>query len=188
MPLSHPSRSHGDIAFGFYNIDTDGLLLNDHFFFCSDFCRAAIAMAKAKAKTAPGARARQSFPGFVFARAEDIGDLNGAIGGTRLSGFLGDIYRRWPFPPDPDGFRQKLRGADNREVVEAALETWAQAQEMSLARGSGGDFSIGPYEFSDGQFRGLLRYVRRGGYPTWEHFETGQCPAIVAEMAAAWSL
>jgi hypothetical protein len=38
MPLSFESISHGAIAFGFFNIDSDMLLLDQHFLFGSEFC------------------------------------------------------------------------------------------------------------------------------------------------------
>ncbi len=38
MPLAHRSLSHGTVVFGFFNIDTDCLLLNNVFFFATDFC------------------------------------------------------------------------------------------------------------------------------------------------------
>ncbi|MCA1793126.1 MAG: hypothetical protein LC660_04495 [Desulfobacteraceae bacterium] len=38
MPLSFDSASHGPAAFGFFNIESDMLLLERFFFFCDDFC------------------------------------------------------------------------------------------------------------------------------------------------------
>ena len=38
MPLSFKSESHGDIAFGFFNIESDMLLLENYFFFADKFC------------------------------------------------------------------------------------------------------------------------------------------------------
>jgi hypothetical protein len=39
MPLSFESMSHGTIAFGFFNIESDMLLLEQYFLFGSEFCR-----------------------------------------------------------------------------------------------------------------------------------------------------
>jgi hypothetical protein len=39
MPLAFESMSHGTVAFGFFNIDTDMLLLEQYFLFGSEFCR-----------------------------------------------------------------------------------------------------------------------------------------------------
>ena len=38
MPLQFESISHGPIAFGFFNIETDMILLNQYFLFANDFC------------------------------------------------------------------------------------------------------------------------------------------------------
>ena len=38
MPLAFESLSHGTIAFGFFNIESDMLLMDQYFFFVDDFC------------------------------------------------------------------------------------------------------------------------------------------------------
>jgi hypothetical protein len=38
MPLDFESLSHGTVAFGFFNIESDLLLLERSFFFASEFC------------------------------------------------------------------------------------------------------------------------------------------------------
>jgi hypothetical protein len=38
MPISFPSKSHGRIPIGFFNIETDMLLMDRYFFFSTDFC------------------------------------------------------------------------------------------------------------------------------------------------------
>ena len=38
MPISFPSKSHGQIPIGFFNIETDMLLMDHYFFFSTDFC------------------------------------------------------------------------------------------------------------------------------------------------------
>lgn len=45
MPLAFESLSHGAIAFGFFNIESDMLLLEHYFFFATDFCEHIRAMA-----------------------------------------------------------------------------------------------------------------------------------------------
>jgi hypothetical protein len=182
MPLAFPSLSHGTVAFGFYNVETDGLLLERLFFFCTDFCGAVCALADGE----PDSGARSSVPGFAFARGGDIGDLMGAIRGTTREGFLGEVYRLWPFPEDPGAFRQKLHGASNRPAVEELLRRFARPVRVSLeAESGGGPVSIGEYRFSRAGFLALIDYVWRGGYPTWEGFEQGRRPPEVARLAAA---
>ncbi len=182
MPLAFASISHGRVAFGFYNVETDSLLLEDLFFFCTDFCRAVTRLRE------PGTH-RVEIPGHVFERREDIGDLMGAIHGIRLEGYLGEIYRIWPFPRDPALFRQKLRGHENRPRVEEILDRHARRSPVPIHVDPGTRRAgIGPYLFSERGFRDLLTYVHRGGYPTWEGFEEGACPPWVKEMARAWGL
>ena len=41
MPLAFESLNRGTIAFGFFNIDTDLLLLQQYFLFADDFCGAS---------------------------------------------------------------------------------------------------------------------------------------------------
>ena len=110
MPLAFESESHGEIAFGFFNIDGDMLLLERTFFWAEEFCRAVSGLADAGTGTALEAR----IPAWVIDRAEDVGDLMGAIHGVRYTGYLGAVYRRWPFPHAPGAFRQRLDGAANR--------------------------------------------------------------------------
>jgi len=50
MPLEFESISHGPIAFGFFNIDTDMLLLEHCFLFADEFCNYISEMAKGKSK------------------------------------------------------------------------------------------------------------------------------------------
>ncbi|MCP4627562.1 MAG: hypothetical protein GY850_29210, partial [bacterium] len=46
MPLSFDSLSHGSIAFGFFNIESDMLLCDRYFLFASEFCRYVMDMAE----------------------------------------------------------------------------------------------------------------------------------------------
>ncbi len=183
MPLAFPSRSHGTVVFGFYNVETDSLLLEDLSFFCTDFCGAL-------AEISPTSGGAVRLPGYRFASRRAIGDLMGAIRGDRLVGYLGEVYRMWPFPEDPTGFRQKLEGHRNRPEVERLLARWARKAAIPVAWGPAQDLAtVGPYEFSATQFRALLEYVVRGGYPTWEGFlEEGACPPWVRAMAELWGV
>ncbi len=181
MPLAFESLSHGQVPFGFYNVETDALLLEEYFFFCTDFCAAASALAEAP-------EAGSELPGYVFSDRAAIGDLMAAIEGTAFRGYLGEIYKLWPFPSNPAEFRQKLAGHGRRGEAEALLKHSAEPTTIPLRAAAEGGFAVGPYLFSGDGFRELLIYVRRGGYPTWEGFEDGQCPDGVRTMAEAWNL
>lgn len=182
MPLTFSSLSHGTVAFGFFNIETDALLLDRLFFFCTDFCAAVCELEGARGTPAPAV----SLAGYAFDDPSLIGDLLGAIHGTRHEGYLGEVYRRWPFPSDPEQFRQRLSGAENRDASEALLRVWSRPTTLPVTVSPPRHtVSIGPYRFSSEGYLQLLAYVWRGGYPTWEGFEQGRRPACVTEMARA---
>ncbi len=180
MPLLHSSSSHGEVAFGFYNIETDALLLDGLFFFCSDFCRVMgkLSLGSGEAEIA----------GYRFNNPAAIGDFHGAMQGVNFTGYMGELYQQWPMPETPGLFRQKLAGEERRDLSEAILARHAEAELISCRRNKDGVVEIGEYIFLPGQFLGLIRYVRRGGHPTWEGRENGKAPACVIELAAAWGL
>jgi hypothetical protein len=103
MPLAFPSRSHGTVVFGFFNIETDMLLLENLFFFADRFCQAAVSLAE----KSQGPNADVRIDGFRIKDAAMMGSLHGAIRGVDLSGFIGQVYRQFPFPDNPAGFKQK---------------------------------------------------------------------------------
>ncbi|HSH69449.1 MAG TPA: hypothetical protein VK997_06000 [Deferrisomatales bacterium] len=179
MPLSFPSLSHGAVAFGFYNIETDGLLLEDQFFFATEFGTAVEQLARVGGEQ-PAAGA---LDGHRFRDRAAIGDLMGAIHGVRLVGYLGEIYGMWPFPAAPEAFRQKLKGHENRAATQAALDRFAERTRIPLTAEPGfGRVTVGPYAFSGAGFVELLRYVVRGGYPTWEDCDPGALPASARRL------
>ena len=173
MPLLFNSLSHGAVSFGFYNVETDGLLLGQQFFFCTDFCAAVKGLFE-KPLEQP---ADSAIYGHVFHDPQHIGDLRGAINGYRHTGFFGDVYRIWPFSQSPEAFRQKLRCFENRGRTLALLESQAAGIEIPVKRGSNFErVAIGSYHFCREEFVRLLRYVVRGGYPTWEDHSECQLP------------
>ncbi len=113
MPLSFKSESHGDIAFGFFNIESDMLLLENHFFFADRFCECMTQMAgmdETETKTL-------NYEVYKISNQADIGDLMGAIHGIRFTGFIGEVYKIFPFPSDPKGFKQNPDGFNTEEIV-----------------------------------------------------------------------
>ena len=101
MPLAFESKSHGTVAFGFFNIHIDMLLLDNLFFFADSFCKAVMEIARAEGK------AVAAFDGWRIPDSRMIGNLHGAIAGTDLSGFIGVTYGRFPFPASRDDFKQR---------------------------------------------------------------------------------
>ena len=165
MPLAFESLSHGTIAFGFFNIESDMLLLDRYFLFAEDFCSYLDNIAKNTGDQPYHARWAIQF----IEAAEDIGDLMGAIHGVRFTGFIGELYRLFPFPRQDENFKQKSEGFQTQSLVSAMIAKYAQPREISVAISpGGGEIEIGVYRFNRVQFQELIKYVWRGGYPRWK--------------------
>ncbi len=96
MPLAFESLSHGTIAFGFFNIDSDLLLLDHYFFFADDFCRNVEKIAGSPSNQT----CEDIWQIYHIADPGLIGDLHTAIHGVRglsvkyIAGFRSLIKRR----------------------------------------------------------------------------------------------
>jgi len=179
MPLAHTSQSHGTIAFGFFNIETDMLLLEELFFFADDFCAAVETLADAAEGKAEVA---SSIEGWRIPERAAVGNLHGAIGGVDFSGFIGATYRDWPFPVAPEDFKQSPKGAENQPRTRALIEPFGRPETIALRWDQGRTrVSLAEYEFDHPGFRSLLAYVERGGYPSWTD---DRAPEYVNRMMA----
>jgi hypothetical protein len=175
MPLAFDSLSHGTIAFGFFNIESDMLLCDRYFLFADDFCRYVDDMVGSAGE--PIYRASWTVQ---VIEAEEIGDLMGAIHGVRFTGFMGELYRRFPFPRLPEEFKQNPEGARTQSLVTEIISRYANAQEIVVtADPKTMQVELGVYRFSHIQFQELLKYVWRGGYPGWKNEVR---PAYVSNM------
>jgi hypothetical protein len=159
MPLAFPSTSHATVAFGFFNVEIDMLLLEHLFFFAEDFCRAVPELFREGEAWMDGWR--------IEARAR-IGNLQAAIAGQDLSGLIGATYRRFPFPQSSQDFKQNPEGGTNRPWVEDQVHQYGQAEQIRL-RKEAGSVSVGEYRFDPSVFADLIAYVDRGGYPRWKN-------------------
>lgn len=176
MPLAFQSQSHGTIAFGFFNIASDMLLLERLFLFCTDFTAAVLRLRDSGSA---------SLQGFEIRNPRDRGDLMGAIHGLCYTGFIGATYRRWPFPAEPEGFRQDPGGAGTQAEVRALIAPYGVPVEIALTSDPvRGEVAIADYRFDRAGFQALLDYVWRGGYPRWRDDAP---PASVREMRQATS-
>ena len=176
MPLAFESLSHGTIAFGFFNIESDMLLCDRYFIFADDFCTYMGDIAD----NAGEQLYRASWRVQVIEKAEDIGDLMGAIHGVRFSGFIGELYRHFPFPQQPEKFKQNPEGAQTQSLVAEMISKYAKVQEIAVAADPETmEIELGVYRFSHILFQELLKYVWRGGYPRWKNDNR---PAYVLEM------
>ena len=176
MPLAFESLSHGTIAFGFFNIDSDMLLLDQHFLFGSEFCLHIGEMAEYVDKD----QFKSNWPIYTIEDREQIGDLMAAIHGIRFTGFIGELYRRYPFPKEPADFKQKPEGYRNQAVVRDMISAYARQILLPVeANHRALEVDIGTYKFSRKTFQELIKYVWQGGYPRWRG---GIRPDYVMEM------
>jgi hypothetical protein len=166
MPLTFESLSHGTIAFGFFNIESDMLLCDRYFLFADDFCANIVAMVE----NAGDQSYRAAWDIQTIESAEDIGDLMGAIHGVRFTGFIGELYRRFPFPRQPEDFKQNPDGFRTQSIVSETIAKFAQPRKIAIAIDNKKmEIDIGSYRFNRIQFHELLKYVWRGGYPRWKN-------------------
>jgi hypothetical protein len=163
MPLAFESLSHGQIAFGFFNIETDMILLEHYFFYAEDFCRSLCEGAE---------KGKDSFKTVwevYWIQRENIGNLMGAIHGIDLRGFLGEVYKLFPFPRKEEEFKQNPEGYKNRTVVETLIQRYGKRTTLSFMIDEKKErIAIGKYIFNKPSFQELTRYIWRGGYPRWK--------------------
>ena len=179
MPLEFESISHGTIAFGFFNIETDMLLLNNTFFFATDFCRSISEVAES------GSRGEYESPWetYLIENPWNTGNLGGAIRGVDHRGFIGEVYRLFPFPENREGFKQKTDGWRNQPVIEERIKKYGRrATILFRILPDWKEVRIGEYVFNIRSFHELLRYVWLGGYPRWNN---GIRPYYVLAMRSA---
>ncbi len=163
MPLAFNSTTHGTIAFGFFNIDSDMLLLENRFFFATSFCNWLIDLGDNNDEELSAV-----WPVMTIDRQRDVGDLMGAIRGYRHTGFIGDTYLKYPFPKAPEDFKQRPQGDRVQAEFAGMISKYAREEELPLvASASKRSVSIGDVVFHLEDFHELIRYVLQGGYPRW---------------------
>jgi hypothetical protein len=176
VPLAFETLSRGTVAFGFFNIDTDLLLLQQYFLFADDFCKHLVRMAEEQGQE-PFEAAWQVYS---IDDPEKVGDLMAAIHGIRYTGFIGEVYKRFPFPKRETEFKQKPEGFQHRTWVITLLERWAVSETVPVTVDKDkATVSIGEYLFTKKVFHQLVEYVWVGGYPRWKD---GIRPDYVMEM------
>lgn len=164
MPLSFKSENHGNIAFGFFNIESDMLLLENYFFFADEFCK----LIDQASKESDNGQQQFQFKIYSIADPNSIGDLMGAIHKVRFTGFIGNIYKLFPFPEDPDAFKQNPEGYKTQDIVKEQIEDISEQIEIKIAFFPNSNVHIGSYIFNISVFHELIRYVDQGGYPHWK--------------------
>ena len=165
MPLEFHSLSHGRIAFGFFNIETDLLLLEKYFFFAHFFCNTVEKIASLQGHEVD----KIVLPGYVIERSGDVGNLMGAIQSRDLSGFIGAVYQLFPFPESPEKFKQKSDGVANRAVVKKLINRWGKPAKILVeVEARSQRVKIAELLFSKAALHELVAYVWQGGMPGWQ--------------------
>lgn len=181
MPLAFRSESHGTIAFGFFNIETDLLLLEQLFFFADRFCEAVVALAGADDGEA-------RLDGWRIADRAHLGNLHVAIAGVDLSGLIGASYRLFPFPSRPEDFKQSPDGERNQGVMEPLLDQHGSREELLLRWDRRARIvMMSELAFREEVFATLIEYVDRGGYPRWRDEARPHCVRSMMERLDALS-
>lgn len=175
MPLGFHSLSHGVVPFGFFNIASDLLILNDHFAFASEVCGWFSSWAT---QVGTEAEFSEEVPMWVIDDFDAIGDLGGAIRGSDHRGLIGRSYELFPFPAQRVDFKQDPEGHRTRSAMKALLEEFAGDPRL-IPVSISSTVRIGPYEFDAGTFAELVLYLWRGGMPGWRD---GIRPPYVIDM------
>jgi hypothetical protein len=163
MPLAFESLNRGTIAFGFFNIETDLLLLQQYFFFADDFCTRVLRLAQGQEPH------ETAWEVYCIEDQRKIGDLMAAIHGIRYTGFIGEVYKQFPFPRKESEFKQKPEGFQNRAWMVSLAEQWAASKALPVRVDRQREtVSLGEYLFTREVFHQLINYVWVGGYPRWK--------------------
>ena len=163
MPLGFNSKSHGEIPVGFFNIETDMFLIKNYFVFASDLCEWIQEWSKG------GEDQELDVEMYVFKDHERIGDLMGAIHGVRFTGFIGELYKKYPFPQEKERFKQNPDGWKIRDEVEKLVQDYVQLEAVPIVISkSEGTMAIGEYVFEALDFHQVLMYIWQGGWPRWK--------------------
>ena len=120
---------------------------------------------------------------YVFEDPGDIGNLHGAIQGVLFTGFIGRLYRLYPFPALQVDFKQHTDGHLNREPVERLLREFATPEPIRIVSNNEKDtIAFGELVFTRAGFYQLLGYIDRGGMPGWQD---DRRPEYVVAMGVA---
>jgi len=165
MPLAFDSLSHGSIAFGFFNIESDMLLCDRYFLSADEFCK----YVEDIAENTDQQTYQTTWKVQIIQTEEAIGDLMGAIHGIRYTGFIGELYRCFPFPPEAQDFKQNPQGFKTQSQISEIILKYAEPLEIHVSvENDGREIEVGEYRFRRTQFQELIDYVWRGGYPRWK--------------------
>jgi len=165
MPLEFESINYGTVAFGFFNIETDMILLNRYFLFAEDFCHSVSMIAESPLDDG----LKSSWDIYLIEDRERIGNLMGAIHGVDYRGFIGEVYQRFPFPKTREEFKQRPEGFKKRAEIENVIQRYATRTAIPILIDQKMDqITIGEFVFDRSVFQDLTQYIWVGGFPRWK--------------------
>jgi len=139
-------------------------LINNHFIFASDLCHAIIDWTDGPDDLTTALQM------YIIENPEDIGDLMGAIQGVVFTGFIGELYKSFPFPEKPEDFKQNQKGHQTKKEVEDIIKKFAHINEITIKISKiDQTISIGGIIFNRLQFHEVIAYIWRGGMPQWKN-------------------
>jgi hypothetical protein len=140
------------------------ILLNQYFLSAEDFCQY---IAEASQKNEP--ILKTSWEVYSFQNRGDIGNLMGAIHGSDYRGFIGEVYKLFPFPKHRDDFKQKSEGFKNRSLIKSIIQKYVSKVSITFEIDQKSEqIAIGEYLFNKNSFHQLIQYVLMGGFPRWK--------------------
>lgn len=163
MPIGFQTMSHGEIPIGFFNIESDIFLINNYFIFASELSKAIQNWTKGEDEL------EMDLKMYIIEDNKNIGNLMGAINGVIFTGFIGELYKLFPFPAKPEDFKQKTGGYKTQKEVDAIIQKYAKLEPVKviISRDENA-ITIGEYEFKKEQFHEVIAYIWRGGMPMWK--------------------
>ncbi len=86
-----------------------------------------------------------------------IGNLMGAISGVVFQGFIGEVYTHFPFPHEPEKFKQNPEGYKTRGLIEEIVHRYTHLSTITTVVDTAEQsLKIGKYQFSKHGFHALL--------------------------------
>jgi len=93
----------------------------------------------------------------------------GAIHGIDLKGFIGEVYKLFPFPKEREKFKQNAEGFNTRSLIEIFIQKYGEKKKIQFViRPNDDEIGIGEYLFNRTSFQKLIEYIWKGGFPHWK--------------------
>jgi len=79
------------------------------------------------------------------------------------------VYGHFPFPHEPEKFKQNPEGYKTRELIDGTIKRYASLTRIPvIVTVLSMEIKIGEYMFGRVGFHELLSYLWVGGYPRWK--------------------